>query len=278
MTDDILPPVQDPAQISFLEAPAPAPAPTQDIGAQLFAKPGPWYEGRMLALDFETTGTDPHEARIVTAALLLVDAAGEVIDSLTLLVDPGIEIPAEASAVHGITTERARADGIPEDRAVSRIFGCLANWWRDGRPLVIYNARYDWTLLRAAAHRHGIAVPDYVDARDTPILDPLLADQTVEPYRKGGRKLSTVAARWSVQLTDAHSAGADALAAVGVARTIARMWPRLRTLRPDELIRAQQDWFAAFRSGRNRYYERTGAATRISAGWPLAERETVGEE
>ena len=63
---------------------------------------GAWYEGTIAALDFETTGVDPLNARIVQAALLFVHPDGSVgPESWTGIVDPGVEIPAGASDVHG---------------------------------------------------------------------------------------------------------------------------------------------------------------------------------
>jgi DNA polymerase III epsilon subunit-like protein len=69
-----------------------------------------WWQGRMAAFDLETTAAIPEEARIVTAALALVRRR-EPTETTTWLADPGIEIPEEAAEVHGITTERAQAEG-----------------------------------------------------------------------------------------------------------------------------------------------------------------------
>ena len=77
-----------------------------------------WYEGRLAAYDIETTGTDTENDRIVTAAVSVVGGR-EPTESRTWLVDPGIEIPGEATAVHGITTEKAQSEGL--DAALSLI-------------------------------------------------------------------------------------------------------------------------------------------------------------
>src|SRR5690606_34711454 len=79
----------------------------------------PWWEGVLPVFDVETTGSDPREARIVSAALLLCLPDGRVQPGgVDVIVNPGVPIPDEATAVHGITTERARAEGIEPAEAV----------------------------------------------------------------------------------------------------------------------------------------------------------------
>ena len=68
-----------------------------------------WSDGRLLAFDTETTGTDPETARIVSAACLWRGGASEAADE-EWLVNPGVPIPAEATAIHGITDEMACCD------------------------------------------------------------------------------------------------------------------------------------------------------------------------
>ncbi|GDY61930.1 hypothetical protein SAV14893_013230 [Streptomyces avermitilis] len=71
-----------------------------------------WHEQLLIGFDLETTGTDPREARIVTGAVIEVKGQ-EPVGRREWLADPGVEIPADAVAVHGITNERAAAEGGP---------------------------------------------------------------------------------------------------------------------------------------------------------------------
>ena len=48
---------------------------------------------------------------------------GQPTDTMNLVIDPGVEIPAEAIAVHGITIERARAAGLKLTDAMRVIVG-----------------------------------------------------------------------------------------------------------------------------------------------------------
>jgi DNA polymerase-3 subunit epsilon len=73
-----------------------------------------WHTGPLLPFDLETTGPLPDTARIVTAyAAGLGDPVLAARVRCEWLADPGIEIPTAATAVHGITTEHARAAGQP---------------------------------------------------------------------------------------------------------------------------------------------------------------------
>ncbi|MGO1294940.1 MAG: exonuclease domain-containing protein, partial [Cellulosimicrobium funkei] len=67
----------------------------------------PWTAGPLLGLDTETTGLDVDVDRVVTAALVLREPGATHVR--TWLLDPGVEIPAEATGIHGITTAQAAA-------------------------------------------------------------------------------------------------------------------------------------------------------------------------
>src|SRR5699024_6021130 len=139
----------------------------------------------------------------------------------TWLVDPGIEIPASAADVHGISTEHARAHGTPAATAVPQIIAALGEAFEAGLPLVVFNAAYDLTLVAAAARRHDLppvtAMPGW---RRACIIDPLVLDRGVDRYRRGKRTLQVMAEHYRVQARDAHSAGGDAVAACDLARAI----------------------------------------------------------
>jgi len=101
-----------------------------------------------LVLDTETTGLDG-DAEIVELAL--VTPNGEVL--LDTRVRPDTAIPAEASAVHGITdADVAAAPTFPE------IYQCLVDLL-PRRTVVAYNADFDRAMLHAAYSRHGLRRP-----------------------------------------------------------------------------------------------------------------------
>ena len=86
----------------------------------------PWFHS-LGVFDLETTGIDVATSRIVSAHVGLLNADGELVEQRSWLADPGVEIPAGAAAVHGITTERARAEGRPAAEVVGEILAALSD-------------------------------------------------------------------------------------------------------------------------------------------------------
>ena len=62
---------------------------------------------KFVAFDLETTGTNPREDMIVEVGAVLFDGE-QAIKGYGVLVDPGIPIPPDASAVNGITDDMVR--------------------------------------------------------------------------------------------------------------------------------------------------------------------------
>ncbi|GAA1123251.1 hypothetical protein GCM10009577_53100 [Streptomyces javensis] len=100
-----------------------------------------WHRGLLIGFDLETTGTDPRTARIVTAAVVEV-RGGEPVGRREWLADPQVPIPEDAVAVHGITGERAAAEGRPAREVVEEVAEVLVAHWRAGAPVVAYNAAF----------------------------------------------------------------------------------------------------------------------------------------
>lgn len=241
----------------FAEEPAPRPALAR-------APLGHWWAGPIAGLDFETTSTDPLTARPVSVALLVAEADGARLPiNLHALVRCGVAIPADAQAVHGITEDRLEREGVDVREVFGHLLETLAELAAAEIPVVIMNARFDWPLLHVEAARHGLTVPTGVS-----LLDPGVLDRQFDKYRRGSRKLSDLAARYDVPLDDAHEAAADVLAAIGVTRALARLWPTLQRCSLAQLQVAQSDWFDAWSAGCNGYWARTGRADRIEGGWP----------
>ncbi|GAA3160598.1 MULTISPECIES: 3'-5' exonuclease [Streptomyces] len=236
-----------------------------------------WHRELLIGFDLETTGTDPREARIVTAAVIEV-RAGEPMGRREWLADPGVPIPADAVAVHGISNERAAAEGRPADRVADAIADVLTGYWKTGVPVVAYNAAFDLSLLSAELRRYGLpSLRDRLDgAEPGPVIDPYTIDRSVDRYRRGKRNLEAVCAEYGVVLDSAHDATADALAAARLACAIAGRHPKVAALGPAELHRRQIEWYAAWAADFQAFLRRKGDATALVDGtWPL--REPAGE-
>ena len=223
-------------------------------------------DGDLAVFDLETTGVDVRSARIVTACVALLDASGALVSRRDWLADPGVEIPEGAAAIHGVTTEHARAEGRPAPEVVAEIVAELRAQLAAGRPLVVYNAPYDLSLLAHEAARHGVA--PLVDP--APVIDPLVIDKAVDRYRKGKRTLEAAAAHYGVALDGAHDAGVDAIAAGLVARAIAEQHAAALPATLAELQTAQATWHDqqadSFEDYMRRQRDQRFTADR---GWPV---------
>lgn len=115
--------------------------------------------------DFEATGVDPNEDRIVEVAIKLMELeTGAEKLSFRRLINPGCHIPAGSVAIHGITD--ADVVGAPRFEAVASGFVSLT---QKVQVLAAHNGRYyDLPLLRAELKRAGhdvdaLALPPLYD-------------------------------------------------------------------------------------------------------------------
>jgi DNA polymerase-3 subunit epsilon len=236
-----------------------------------------WAKGPWLGLDFESTGVDPATARIVTACCAyrsesdsgwtqswLGDAGGEV-------------IPDGAIAIHGVTTERAHAEGRPAGEIAVEIHTILHEAWAGGIPVVCYNAPYDLTLLHAELQRAGH--PGLI--LGGPVLDPLVMDRALDKFRKGKRTLTATCAHYGVRLSSAapgedestaagaHDSTADTLAALRVLWCIGRKYGDIAAKPLSELQDLQVEWQRAWAENFTAYRRRSNPdAEEIASDWP----------
>jgi DNA polymerase-3 subunit epsilon len=218
--------------------------------------------------DLETTGVDVTRDRIVTAHVGLLDAAGSAIRAQDWLADPGVDIPAGATAVHGITTERARADGRPAPDVIAEVVDALRALLDAGIPVVAYNAPYDFSLLKHEAVRHGIEPI----LRPSPVIDPLVVDKRYDRYRRGKRTLSVVAEHYAVRLDGAHEAASDAVAAGRVAQALAEKFAPWLPPSVEELHTSQIAWARAQAESLTEYFIQMGRIDpeeRLDGSWPI---------
>jgi DNA polymerase-3 subunit epsilon len=223
----------------------------------------------MAAFDIESTGVDPNTDRIVTATISVV--GGDLpAESVSWLADPGIEIPAGATNVHGITTEMARADGRPAAEVVEEITAMLALQVGQGFPIVAFNARYDLTMLDREARRYEIEpLVERVGGSDALlVIDPLIIDKQLDKFRKGKRTLTAVCENYAVVLNDAHAADADAIAAARVAWRLGEKFPELG-IDLDELTDQQTSWAAEQAASLQSYFSSQGKDEIVEPAWPL---------
>ncbi|WNI19131.1 exonuclease domain-containing protein [Actinacidiphila sp. ITFR-21] len=227
----------------------------------------PWYAGPLASYDCETTGIEPETDRIVTAALIRPNG-----DTLRWLSNAdGVDVPVQASDIHGYTTDIVRSHGKPAKEVIEEIADAVAGELSAGHAaLVVMNAPFDLTMLDAECTRHGVpTVAERIGRPVGPIVDPLVLDRAADRYRKGRRNLEALCAHYGVTLTNAHSADADAKAALDVALAIGRQYPELEA--PAEALHAWQvTWHARWAAGYAAHLSARGnKPVSIPAEWPV---------
>lgn len=227
----------------------------------------PWWKGRLCVFDLETTGTDVFRDHIVTATVGYVggDRPPSV---LSWLLNPGVPIPAEAAAVHGITSERAEAEGRAPELTLPGIALALCIAIGEGWPIVAFNANYDLSLIVSEMRRRQLETDLEVRLAGAAIVDPLTIDRGLDKYRKGSRKLADVCRHYGVTLEQAHDATADALAA---GRLAYRLASKFGLTDLAELREKQAGWYRAWATNFADYLRSQGksADDLDPDGWPL---------
>lgn len=152
----------------------------------------------LVFFDLETTGVNIGTDRIVEISILKVHPNGNK-ESYTWLVNPEIEIPAEAIAVHGITNEKVVTEPTFKELA-AKVSDLIADC-----DLAGFNSnRFDIPLLAEELMRAGI---------DFDMDNRKAVDVQVIYHKKEKRNLSAGYQFYcGKELEGAHSAEADTLA------------------------------------------------------------------
>ncbi len=215
--------------------------------------------GYALALDAETTGTDPETARLVQVCLGRSLGAGDW-TPLTRIVRT--EVPDEAAKIHGITTERAMAEG--GDLADVLSTAVLPHLY--DAPLVGHNLAYDLTVLDRECRRVGL---DGLDPSRLTVIDTLVLGRRIDRSTAGTR-LESIAGRHGIKL-DAHKADEDALASLKLLYALIDEDDMLGLVDVADLQGLQARWYHA--QTLSRYYRRRGSGyyetAEPSTEWPL---------
>lgn len=157
--------------------------------------------------DCETTGTDPGVDEIVSLAVVRLHADGAETARYTRLVRPSRPIPAEATAVHGISDEDVA--GAPQFSEIGEeLLGLL-----DGAVFVAHNATFDLPMVQHAFARAGVAY------RPPAVACTLEAFRLLEPLADNHR-LQSICDRRGIALEGAHEAIGDVLATVALLRVL----------------------------------------------------------
>jgi DNA polymerase-3 subunit epsilon len=153
----------------------------------------------LTAVDIETDSANPAVARIVQIAIIRLHPDGTR-DSYATLVNPGVPIPADATAIHGITNEMVK-DAPTWAQLAPKLIRAF-----QGADVLGYNAaRFDLEVLRHEFTRVGVnlATPDGEPPQR--VIDPYVIWQ-----KKQQRRLADAVQHFlGVEHTGAHDALAD---------------------------------------------------------------------
>lgn len=124
-----------------------------------------------LFFDSETSGfydntkslDDPKQGRLMELACVLATAQGEIVDEYYTLIKPppGIVLSEGAFKAHGISLERAEAEGVPLDEALGR-FSKFCNSADEGLGLgrlIAHNLRFDMGIMLSEYKRIPLENP-----------------------------------------------------------------------------------------------------------------------
>jgi DNA polymerase-3 subunit epsilon len=238
-----------------------------------------WLDSPLVGFDTETTGVRTATDRIVSAAI--VTRTGSNTEAQNWLINPGIEIPAGATQVHGITNEMVQRGGLPPEQACEEIAVILADALEAGQPIVAFNASFDLSILESELERHGLAslasrVGDAGPASLRPVVDPLVLDRHLDRYRKGSRKLVDMCRHYNVTVEsdNLHAADVDVIATLDLLHAMAAVYPDIGETKLNDLhevqVSSHRVWAENFRA----WLASKGRTEDLpSLDWPLSAGE-----
>ena len=183
-----------------------------------------------VALDVETTGFSPHLHRIIEVAAVRF-TRDAVLETFDTLIDARCHIPAEATAVHGIS-KKDLAGCPPPDEALDqlvRFIGC------DRSLVIAHNASFDARFLATEMTRSALALPPWR------IVDSLPLVMEVVPGA-ANRRLSTVAAELGLEHVGQHRALGDATTLAKVMQAILRQDPVKGPSKINQAAKSLAEW------------------------------------
>lgn len=164
-------------------------------------------EKALMFFDLETTGVDTSSARIVQFAGIKILPDGSQTE-MNILINPGISIPADATAVHGITDDDVKA--APEFKETAYTINKFLSE-PDDLVLAGFNiCRYDVIVLLNEFFRNGNDIPKVLFSNN--FLDIMSLYHHFNP-----RDLSSCYQQYcNAEFKDAHNALEDTKATIKI--------------------------------------------------------------
>ncbi len=160
--------------------------------------PAPPAEPVIVAFDFETTGLYPNESDVVEVGGVKFTPLGDVLGRFERFANPGYAIPAESTAVSGITTEMVAGADPPFD-----VLQAFIEWAGPDAVYVAHNAAFDAGFIEATYEKAGRKCPP-LRVADTLVWARSLSLKTPN------YKLGTLLAHYQKNTDGLHRSMADA--------------------------------------------------------------------
>src|SRR5699024_2525194 len=236
---------------------------------------------RMSGVGLETTGSDPQPARIVQYGFAHV-GGNQPTQTTEQIVNPGVDVPEEATQIHGLTTKKVQEHGTDPTAATTHIVNQITQITTANQPLVGHNISYDLTVLDRECRRHlGAPLETLIGAPVRPVVDTLVLSKHLDPYRRrvsktqGAHQLRTcveqlVTPKWPTIVWDedsAHGALYDCRMSLYVAAATLNH-PSLHRLTPDELHEHQTQWRAQQCASFQEDLRHTYPGAQVDRRWP----------
>lgn len=220
-------------------------------------------EPKILVWDVESTGVETDTDRIVQLFIAVCDGQGNFLNTWEWVINPGVEVPEEASNVHGFTTAFLEEQGRDPEESLREAWNVFIEY--NDLTWIAYNLSFDLSILDSEFDRHlGISDFGTTSKNGTRLFDPYLVDRVKDKYRKGARKLENLAEHYGVPFDPeaAHKADYDVLVTAKVAVAVARKYGVPSNQEQSEMYRK-------WATGLEEYFRKTDPDATVNKGWPL---------
>lgn len=228
-------------------------------------------KAKYLVFDTEAGGLDTFNNPVLQCFIATADSKGNLIEKREWLIhDPERPGSPEAAEVHGLSTEVLAEKGASPEEAFQEI----KDFFLKHRDLtwVAYNMVFDLSILDSEFKRYGItgSFGEWA-SQNAALFDPLVVDRGKDKYRKGNRKLESVARHYGIAFDPdaAHDAVYDVTKTAEVAVAVASKFGVPSKDEHRIMHRAWAENLTDYFARVGKKDEKTGKVIIVGADWPL---------
>ena len=173
----------------------------------------------ILFFDTETTGLPlwrepsehPGQPRVCSISWRFDGENGTLLERSTLIKPDGWVIGEDTSKIHGITTERAAAEGMP----MAEVMDMFLDLFDSAKIIVGHNISFDARMMRIEGKRHGVEIFEKEPRlyctmlKSTPIMNMAPTDKMMAAGFKKPKLEEAIKHFFGEEMTGAHDAKND---------------------------------------------------------------------